>query len=388
MGKLESAGTDASGADLGVAALALGAFVFVTTENLPVGLLPQIATGLGVSPSAAGLLVTGYAGAVVLSAVPMTGLTATWERRRLLIALLATMAAADLVGALAPSFAVMLGARLLCGVAHGIFWSIIAPLAGRLMPGRGQSRATSLVFTGISLAMVAGIPLGTLLGEQAGWRVAFLAAGGLATLTLLAVALAVPRLPALAVAETRSFADLIGRRRLRAVVVATALVYVAHFAAFTYVTVFVHDVTGISTGAIGPLLLLYGAAGLAGTLLAGKAGERSLEGACRGGALLLATVLLGLAVAGAITPLMALLVAGWGAAIAGLSVVLQSGVLRLAPDAPDAASAIYVVAANLGIGGGALLGSALLPALGLRGLAAVAGALALAAAVVLRPQPD
>lgn len=371
-------------AQLGVAALAFGAFVFVTTENLPVGLLPEVAHGLGASLSATGLLVTGYAGAVVLTAVPMTALTARWERRRLLVVLLAALCAANVVGAATQSFAPMFAARVVCGVAHGLFWSVIASLAGRLMAGRGQGRATALVFVGISVAMVGGIPLSTLVGQQAGWRIAFLAAGALGALTLLAVALLVPRTEALPAREATAPADLLRRRRLRDVVIATALVYVAHFAAFTYVAVFVRDVTHAAGHALGPLLLAYGACGLAGTLAAGRAADRDVARAARGGAALLAVVLVGATVAGGLLPATALLIGGWGAAIAGLAVVLQTRVLSLAPDAPDAASALYVVAANVGIGGGALLGGGLLPLVGPRGLTAAGGVLALGALVALR----
>lgn len=368
--------------------MAVGAFVFVTTENLPVGLLPQVAAGLGSSESTTGLLVTAYAGAVVLTAIPMTALTIRWERRRLLLCVLGTLVLSNLVGAAVESFAPMLAARIACGVAHGVFWAMIASLAGRLLPGQRQARATSLVFIGISLALVGGIPLSALLGQAAGWRVSFLAAAAIGALAMAAVLLSVPRTPAVEGAKVESPLWLLGHRQLRRTVIGTALVYGAHFVAFTFVTLFATRVAGLGEGGIGPLLLAFGAIGIAGTVAAGRVDERRLGVAARGWALLLAGVLVALTAGGDVAPVAAMAIAGWGAAIAGVAVVLQTQVIALAPDAPDAASSLYVVAANLGIGGGALVGGLLMPLIGLRPLAGLAAGLALAAVAVMRDEGE
>jgi predicted MFS family arabinose efflux permease len=153
-----------------IIALATSAFVYVTAETLPVGLLPQIAEGLSVSEADVGLLLTSYAALVAVSTIPLTALTMHLPRHRLMAGLVAVFAVSQAAASLAPTFLTLTLARLICALAHGIFWSAIAPAAARLAPPGQAGRATSLVFVGNSLALVLGVPLGTALGQLAGWR--------------------------------------------------------------------------------------------------------------------------------------------------------------------------------------------------------------------------
>lgn len=385
--------TDRSTQRRALAVLAVSAFVYVTAETLPVGLLPQISQGLSVSEAQVGLLLTTYAAVAAITTIPLTAMSMGIPRRRLMAALVAVFAVSQLAAGLAPTFQVLTISRLFCALAHGVFWSAIAPVAARLAPPGQSGRATSLVFLGNSVALVAGVPLGTALGQWAGWRVTFLvlaAAGAMSTLALLRV---LPRLPVIAgpdgstspSARMRAAVVVIGSRQLTAISAVTTVLVIGQFAAYTYIAPLVRDSGGLQGFALSALLLGYGAAGLLGTVIAGRFVDRRPGPTLATCIAVVALALLALAVGrGSVLTVAAVL--AWGAAFTAVPVPLQSAVLRVAPDAQDAASAVYVVAFQIGIGGGALLGERLvvtghlhqLPALG-AGLAAVAVVITLTA---------
>jgi predicted MFS family arabinose efflux permease len=369
-------------------ALAASAFVYVTAETLPVGLLPEISRGLSVSEADVGLLLTSYAAVVAVSTIPLTALTMHVPRHRLMAALVAVFTVSQLAASVAPTFLTLTLARLLCALAHGVFWSAIAPAAARLAPPGQAGRATSLVFVGNSLALVLGVPLGTALGQWAGWRAAsavLALAGAASTAALLVVLPALPASPAELAASTAS--------RMRAAVVVirapavaqvcavTGLVVIGQFTAYTYIAPLARR-AGLEGSGLSLLLLGYGLLGLLGTLLVGRAVDRrprAVIGGCLG---LIITALAVLAVSQAGGPTVLAMLA-WGAGFTALPVCLQSAILRVAPHAQDAASAVYVVAFQIGIGGGALLGDRLVVAGRLGDLPVVGAVLAAAAAGVV-----
>ncbi len=368
--------------------MATSSFVFVTAETLPVGLLPEIAGGLAVPEAQVGLLLTSYAAVAAVSTIPLTSVTLRVRRHALMAGLVAVFAVSQLVAAVAPTFLVLTGSRLIAALAHGVFWSALAPAAARLAPPGQAGRVTSLVFVGNSIALVLGVPLGTALGQFAGWRVAFAALGVAGVLSTLALLRALPPLPALGPPERVRVADqvrtawrTVRSRALTPVCAVTTVLVVGHFAAYTYIAPLVRRDGGLAGAGLSALLLGYGAAGLAGTLLVGRAVDR------RPGAVLVGTVgvvalsLVVLTVARADVA-MVLAVLAWGAGFTAVPVCLQSAVLRVAPDAQDAASAVYVVAFQIGIGGGALLGERLFGAGLLDALPPIAAVLAVAAGAV------
>ena len=162
-------------ARLGLAMLASATFVYVTAETLPVGLLPQLSAGLHVRPGTVGLLVTAYAAVAALTAIPLTVSLEHRSRRTVVVGCVGLLALSQFVVAAAPDYAVVLAARILCALAHGVFWSMLAPVAARLAPPGQAGRATALVFAGNSLALVGGVPIGTALGHAIGWRFAMAA---------------------------------------------------------------------------------------------------------------------------------------------------------------------------------------------------------------------
>jgi predicted MFS family arabinose efflux permease len=385
---------------LGLTALAGATFVYVTAETLPVGLLPQLSAGLHVRPGTVGLLVTVYAAVAGLTAIPLTASVEHRSRRTIVVACVGLLALSQFVVAVAPDYAVVLAARVLCALSHGVFWSMLAPVAARLAPPGQAGRATALVFVGNSVALVGGIPLGTALGHAVGWRAAMAALAVAAVLSTVALRHLLPELPDRhATLSARDDPAPLGvRARLAAVPAAlrsgpllaicavTLIVVIGHFAAYTYITALVRRDTGLSGLGLSAMLFGYGAAGIAGIVLAGRILDRRPRRAsavCVGGVVL---ALAGLAtVAHGSTAVTVAAVAIWGAGFTALPVCWQAAVLRVAPRSADTASALYVVAFQIGIGGGALAGSLLVNA-GELAILPVAG-LALAAiglVVVLR----
>lgn len=372
-------------------ALAASAFVYVTAETLPVGLLPEISRSLSVSEAEVGLLLTSYAAVVALTTVPLTALTVHLPRHRLMAGLVAVFTVSQLAASMAPTFLTLTIARLLCALAHGVFWSAIAPAAARLAPPGQAGRATSLVFLGNSLALVLGVPLGTALGQWAGWRAASAVlglTGGLCTVALLIVLPALPASPAELAASTssklRAAATVIRAPAVAGVCAVTGFAVLGHFTAYTYIAPLARR-TGVAGSELSLLLLGYGALGLVGTVLVGRAVDRrprALTVSCLG---LVIAALTALAVTRASGPtvLAVLAVLAWGAGFTALPVCLQAAILRVAPGAQDAASAVYVVAFQIGIGGGALLGDRLVVAGRLGDLPALAAMLVAVAAVIV-----
>ncbi|QUX25938.1 MFS transporter [Nocardiopsis sp. MT53] len=362
--------------------MALGIFALMTTELLPVGLLTPMAADLGVEEARAGLAVT-VPGVVAAAAAPLTATIAGRIDRRLVLAgLLALLAAGNLVTAVGQDLAAVLAARVAIGAAIGGFWAVAGGLAPRLVPARRVGAATAVVFSGVSAASVVGVPLGTLLAEAYGWRPLFGAAGLLGLVALAGVLALVPPLP---VERSLRPADLGGLLRgggVRIGVVLTLLLVAGHFTAYTFVRPLLHGQAGMDAAAVGWTLLLFGTAGLAGNLLAGVLVGRSVRGVLGGvaGALAL-TVLLLSAVGGPWTG--ALAVGLWGLAYGGVSVGLQTWMLRAAPERAEGATSLFVAAFNAAIALGALGGGLALDAAGPNGALLLAGALLVAALVLV-----
>ncbi|MDJ0462652.1 MFS transporter [Streptomyces sp. H27-C3] len=260
----------------GLLVLATTIFVVVTTELLPVGLLTPISDDLGVARSRVGLLVTVYAFTVGLTAAPLTHWTAAWPRKRLYMTVSAAFSLGTVLSAAAESYPMLAIGRFLCGMAHGVFWSIVAGYAAALAkPGR-SSRTTAIVFAGNSAALVLGVPLGTVLGNVVGWRGAFCAAAALGLGALAAAQRLLPDIPnRSAPPQSAGLGGALRLPGLRSMVTATALLVLGHFTVYTYVTPLLHDAAAFSEAATSMLLALYGLAGFLGTWLGGVLGDPS-----------------------------------------------------------------------------------------------------------------
>ncbi|OXM71847.1 MULTISPECIES: MFS transporter [Amycolatopsis] len=359
-------------------ALSAACFVSVTSENLPVALLPQFAAGFGVSGSAIGLLMTGYAIVVAVSVVPLVALTARWDRRTAALVTVAAIAVSNLLLALAPGYAVAVVARLVAAAGHGVFWSVVAPMAARLLGPDRSGRATAVVFAGNSLAFLFGLPLSSWLGETIGWRPTVLAVAGAAALAAVVIRATVEPTPAGPPAPRRGALG----RALLPVNLATLVVVTGHFAAFTYITAIIADSVHLTGAATSALLFAHGAAGLLGLVLIGRRVDsrpRATALVVTGGLAVCMVVLLipgSGVVAGAAVVL-------WAVPAGGIAVVLQAAVLRVAAQ-PDLASAVYIVAFQVGIATGAAVGGAALDHGALPAAVALAAGCGLAATLIVR----
>ncbi|MGW2440257.1 MFS transporter [Streptomyces goshikiensis] len=363
-----------------VSAVSLGIFCLITSELLPVGLLTPVGDSLGVSDGTAGLMVT-VPGLIAGFCAPLVTVGAgRLDRRLVLCVLIALMAVANLAAALAPGFAVVLAARLLVGVSVGGFWAIAGGLAVRLVPERHVGRATAVVFGGVPTASVLGVPAGTLLGELGGWRTAFAAVAALGLVTLIALLLLLPALPADRGIRFGELPALLrDNRAVRAGVIVTFLVVTGQFTAYTFVRPILRDVSGIDAEYVSTLLLGYGVAGVAGNFLAGARDPRRtllVVSASLTAVLALIATLPG-AFAGT-----ALLLA-WGLGYGGVSVSLQSWMIRAAPRAAEAASSLMVAMFNLAIAAGAFAGGLAVDGLSAPAAPLTGAALMLAAAVTI-----
>ncbi|MFM9370181.1 MFS transporter [Streptomyces sp. Da 82-17] len=366
---------------LPVLAAAAATFTVVTAEMLPVGLLTPLAAGLGVSPGTAGLAVTlpGFVAALAAPLLPAAARAV--DRRTVLVALLALLAAAGVVSALAPHFAVLLAARVLVGVAIGGVWAIAAGIAPRLVPQAAVGRATAVVFSGIAVASVVGVPAGTFLGELLGWRWAFGAAALLAAAVGLLLACALPPLPAERGAG--GLRTVLGAARLPAVragLLIVLLLVAGHFAAYTYVRPVLERVDGLAAGLVSGLLLAYGVAGIAGNFVGGALAPRDPRRTLLWISALLAAVVLALLAAGGSLLLSAGLLLLWGLAYGGVSVSTQNWMAAAAPAAGESVSALYAGVFNIAIALGALLGGRAADTFGADGALWLGGTLAALAA--------
>jgi predicted MFS family arabinose efflux permease len=359
---------------VGLLALAGAVFLSVTSEMIPTGLLPDMSESLGVSEAQIGLLVTVFAFTVVITSTPLTALTKRWPRHAMIVGILIVLAISNLLTAFAPDYTFVVISRILGGIAHGMFWSIVGAYAGHLVPKEQIGRAVSITLGGGTLAFVFGVPLGTFAGHVFGWRLSF---GFLAALMLVGAALVWKFLPAVerdedAQPRSRRQKARDGRARDTTVVavimvcVVAAVTMVGHYAFYTFVVPFLTDAVGVPAGNIGGLLFFYGIAGAVGLVLAGSVfGPRPQLG------LILALIVTGIAVAGfaAFAGMPVLAIAAfvvWGLAFGMLPPLLQTRLLHTAsPAFRDTASALYTTAFNVGIGGGALLGSIVFDAGGL-----------------------
>ncbi|MEU8401665.1 MFS transporter [Nonomuraea sp. NPDC048892] len=366
-------------------ALTLAVFIYVTTESLPIGLLPQIAQDLGTSPSAVGLLVTGYGLIIVLVSLPLARLTRRLPRRRLLCVLLGIFVVATCLSAMAGNYWLLMGARMVTALSQALFWAIVTPAAAGLFRPEVRGRALSILYAGASSAALTGIPAGTWLGQQTNWRVAFLALSGLALLVLATIAAVLPDAPAGQGAADRGSAP--DRGRYLSIVATTAVAVTGAFAAFTYISPYLIDVSGFTESSIGPLLLARGIAGLAGVFVVGYLVDRH-GWITMTGLIGLQTLALAGQYAFGASPVGAVIAISLsGFTLAGLTAVLGSRVLVYAPGESVMASAATSTAFNVGITAGAFLGSVLLPGPGVRSTALAGALLSLVAFAIVLAEP-
>ena len=365
-----------------VCALAVGAFIFNTTEYIPIALLSDIGQSFGKPATEVGMMITVYAWIVALLSLPLMLMTKNIERRKLLLMLFALFALFHALSFFSWNFNILLVSRIGIALTHAVFWSITASLAVRLAPAGKTNQALGLLSTGTVLAMVLGIPLGRVVGQYFGWQLSFLLIGVCAAGVMLVLAKNLPALPSQNTGSLSSLPSLFKRRNLVLLYAMTVLIITAHFTAYSYIEPFVLQVGGFKAEQVTIVLSLYGLAGFAASYLFGKWFAKSQRLFMLGAvAVILLSALLLLPFASFPYAVYALVFI-WGVAIVIVSLGMVSKVLAFASDATDVANSIYSGLYNVGIGGGALLGHYVTAWFGLSNIG-IAGALLAAAALAV-----
>jgi predicted MFS family arabinose efflux permease len=354
-------------------ALTLSAFAIGTTEFVIVGLIPTIAASLQVSVPSAGLLVSLYALGVAVGAPVLTALTSRLPRKLLMLGLMLMFTAGNVVAWMAPGYEALMAARVLTGLAHGVFFSIGSTIATSLVPKEKAASAIALMFSGLTVALVTGVPLGTFIGQHFGWQTTFLAVAMLGVIAFAGIALLVPNSIARGKpASLLTQAAVLKKPRLLLVYAMTTLGYGGSFIAFTYLAPILQQVAGFSAGVVGLVMLVYGVSVAFGNIWGGKLADR--RGPVRALQIvfaLLAAVLLVLQFTAANKVAVLLTVLAWGAVafgnVPGLQVYVVQRAGRDAPQAVDVASGLNIAAFNVGIGLGAWGGGLIVERVGLMG---------------------
>ncbi|ADB33267.1 major facilitator superfamily MFS_1 [Kribbella flavida DSM 17836] len=380
---------------LALLALAIGAFGIGTTEFVIAGLLPEVATEFGVSIPAAGWLITGYALSVAVGALPMTALGNRLRRKQLLVLLMAIFVAGNVLSALAPSYGVMMGGRIVTALCHGAFFGVGAVVASDLVKPEKKASAIALMFTGLTVANVLGVPMGTFIGQGLGWRTTFWVVAGLGIVGLIGIAALVPEIARPAGGNLRAELAVFRSVKVWLAVGTTVLGFGGVFASFSYVAPMMTEDAGLPESAISWLLVLFGIGMVFGNLLGGRFADRALMPTLYTalGALALVLVLFGFTAHAGVPAIVTLfLLGGFGFATAP---PLQMRTLASASAAPTVASAVNIGAFNLGNALAAWLGGVVIAAgygyaaTNWAGAAMAAGALllALASGALDRRQP-
>lgn len=365
-----------------VCALAVGAFIFNTTEYIPIALLSDIGQSFDKPATEVGMMITVYAWIVALLSLPLMLMTKNIERRKLLLMLFALFALFHALSFFSWNFNILLVSRIGIALTHAVFWSITASLAVRLAPAGKTNQALGLLSTGTVLAMVLGIPLGRVVGQYFGWQLSFLLIGVCAAGVMLVLAKNLPALPSQNTGSLSSLPSLFKRRNLMLLYAMTVLIITAHFTAYSYIEPFVLQVGGFKAEQVTIVLSLYGLAGFAASYLFGKWFAKSQRLFMLGAvAVILLSALLLLPFASFPYAVYALVFI-WGVAIVIVSLGMVSKVLAFASDATDVANSIYSGLYNVGIGGGALLGHYVTVWFGLSNIG-IAGALLAAAGLAV-----
>ncbi|MGP9781661.1 MFS transporter [Glutamicibacter sp. AOP12-B1-11] len=342
---------------LGLIALALGAFGIGLTEFVIMGLLPEVAADFGVSEAAAGWLISGYALSVVVGALGLTAATVRLPRKPVLVGLLVLFIIGNTLTAIAPDYMGAMIGRVIAALCHGAFFGIGTVVAADLVPEAKKARAIAIMFTGLTAANVLGVPFGTFLGQQAGWRSTFWAISGIGVLALIGILLLVPVLRHAAEAvslrrELSAFASL----QVWLSLGVTVLAYGGMFGAFTYIAYTLTEVSGFASGAVPWLLVLFGVGLFVGNWFGGRMADRNIDRTLLIFIASLVVVLVGfgaLAASPIATVVALLLMGGFGF---GTVPGLQSRIMRYAGTAPTLASGANIGAFNVGNALGAWAG--------------------------------
>ena len=363
--------------------MGVSAFIMNTTEFVPVALLSDIAQDFSITTAETGWMITLYAWIVAAMSLPLMLLTSRFERKRLLLALFAVFIASHALSVFAWSFDVLLISRVGIALSHAIFWSITAAIAIRVAPKGKKAMALSVLATGTSLAMVLGVPLGRLIGQWFGWRATFGGIGIVALVVFILQARLLPTLPSMFEGSFRKIPELLKNPFLVSLYVLILIVFTAHYTAYSYIEPFMRQVGAISENAATFVLLLFGVAGILGSVIFSRWGDNFNTRLMLISTILILVSMLALLLA--VTSVWALSVIAllWGAALMLLIISMQAKVIMVDVSAQDMLMSMFSGIINLGIGTGALFGGYAVTHLSLSSVGYVGAAIASAALLLM-----
>ncbi|KTF07010.1 major facilitator superfamily protein [marine sediment metagenome] len=371
-------------------ALTLSTFAIGTTEFVIVGLVPTIAIDLGVSLPSAGLLVSLYAVGVAIGAPILTALTGRWNRKIVLMSLMGLFVIGNLLAWQAPSYETLILARILTGLAHGVFFSIGSMIATSLVSKEKEASAIAIMFAGLTVALVTGVPLGTWIGQHFGWRATFLVVSALGLIALIGSAILVPKNLKKSIPATfKEQLQVIVKPQLLLVYLMTILGYGGTFTAFTYLAPILEKQTKFAPSAIGLIMLVYGVSVAIGNIWGGKLADKrgpisalSIIFSALSIILLLFTFTMQSKIAAVLTILV------WGAFafgnVPGLQIYVVKQAEKYTPNAVDVASGLNIAAFNIGIALGSVIGGSVVENMSLQDTAWIGAVISLMALVVTR----
>ncbi|WP_409190678.1 MFS transporter [Bradyrhizobium sp. RDM4] len=373
---------------LAVIVLGIASFHIVLAEIAPIGLLSQIARDLGRDQAAVGLTVALYAWIGAASALLSPVLLQKFPRKPLLIALTLILSATTFAATMSHTFEGLLLARTVGAVVHGFYWAMAAAVASKIAPSRSMGVAMAIVFGGISMATVVGVPLANFVGQVSGWRAAFRLIGAIGLITSALMVAVLPKMQAGTPAGWRELGSVCRRHDLLGIYAVTTFMAAAHFGAYTFIEPFLSEIPNVAQVMIGALLFGFGGAGFLGNILAGVLIDRFMKPIITAGLLALCLALVGLGSFGPHlgTGRVLVLLVIWGAAVAALFAGLQTWILRAAGSTVMTAAAMHSAVINSAIGFGAVLGAQMLTVAGPSGVMLAAGMVVIIPLLIVLPQ--
>ncbi|MDT3411977.1 MFS transporter [Kosakonia cowanii] len=341
-------------------ALAIGAFGIGTTEFSPMGLLPVIAQGVGVSIPAAGMLISAYAIGVMVGAPLMTLLLSHRGRRNALIFLMAIFTVGNVLSAIAPDYATLMIARIITSLNHGAFFGLGSVVAASVVAKEKQASAVATMFMGLTIANIGGVPAATWLGESIGWRMSFMATAGLGVISMVSLFFSLPKGGAGARPNVRNELAVLMRPQVLTALLTTVLGAGAMFTLYTYISPVLRTLTDATPVFVTAMLVLIGVGFSIGNFLGGKLADRSVTGTLKGFLLLLIVIMLAIPLLARSEIGAAIAMVVWGAATFAVVPPLQMRVMRVAHEAPGLSSSVNIGAFNLGNALGAAAGGAVI----------------------------